>query len=848
MLSFLITLVYVIVVLVNSFAVVEITTSPGWNIFNPNGAMPSYRYGPSIIINDDNSIDMWTSTEGGDGAWDYIRHRKSTDGGRTWGTETIALRPTQGSIDALSVCDPGVIKYGGYYYIAYTSTQDTTGLNNSVFVARSTSPTGPFSKWNGSGWGGNPQPFIVYNGDPSAYGAGEPSLVKVNDTLYIYYTWLDKDANGNEIRQERVNTANATNPNWPGSTTYQGVAVSGFSSFDVKYIPAYGKFVAATNYYAMWPQGIVILYESTNGINFTPANAPKMSLSPGIHNIGISGTAEGHINLNQNNFIAYANGSFDYSHASWATNINPITYTNDNLPAVPIIEYAIPVGANSVHVVFKSTPGMTYKVKYGTKSGTYTNVANNVTSSPHVISGLTPGTTYYFVVVGTNGYGDSANSIELKATPTGNAALPVASSDLGSGYEPAKAVDGNIATFWSSKANNTAASIEWIYMDAGSTRVITGISLTSWNSGMCFPVDFKFQYSNNGSQWTDIPGQTYTNYPNPGNVTKTFKFGSPVSARYIRLYATKLSYDGYYYFARVAEMSLKYDMQFFGARAVSSSNWPGWDAFKVLDRLPYTCWSSNIHSTANNTEWIYLETGEIISVNGVSITPRATGLSFPVDFKFQYRSATGTWVDIPGQSYTNYPNPGSTTKDFNFSSPVMTSAIRMIATKLSTDDGSNFFFQLGDMRLKTGLNEVFTSSSFNHETTGVYNLLDDNYNTIWSSTSRTSQNETEWICIDMGRVAIVNKIEAIARNMNYNFPINFKIEFSYDNVNWYTVPGHVYTDYLNVAFGDRPQMFQFLYPVSGRYFRMIATKLWKQDNNNHLFQLSGIRVEADIIN
>ena len=123
----------------------DITIYSGWDICTvPGGVEWFYRYGPSIIINDDDSIDVWTAGvpgAGGSGQADWIYHKKSTDGGNSWGTETVALRPTDGSEDAWSCCDPGVIKFGGYYYIGYTSSENTEGYDNHVYVARSTTPT-----------------------------------------------------------------------------------------------------------------------------------------------------------------------------------------------------------------------------------------------------------------------------------------------------------------------------------------------------------------------------------------------------------------------------------------------------------------------------------------------------------------------------------------------------------------------------------------------------------------------------------------------------------------------------------------------------------------------------------
>ena len=110
-----------------------------------------YRYGPSIMYYADGSCDAWFSTPGWNGEWDWITYKHSEDG-VNFTDEKVVLMPTPDSMDKYSCCDPGVIYFGGYYYLGYTSTLDHKGYANNVFVARSRTPDGPFEKWNGSGY------------------------------------------------------------------------------------------------------------------------------------------------------------------------------------------------------------------------------------------------------------------------------------------------------------------------------------------------------------------------------------------------------------------------------------------------------------------------------------------------------------------------------------------------------------------------------------------------------------------------------------------------------------------------------------------------------------------------
>ena len=160
----------------------------GLCIFDQNQES-GYRYGPSMITHADGSLDAWFAGPGYNEQWDWIYYRRSADGGKTWGREKVVLMGTPGSRDGQSVCDPGVIKIGKYYYLGYTSTvYNQTG--NCVFVARSRQPEGPYSKWDGEIWQGEPAPIVYYDENPEFFGAGEPSFVEKDGILYIYVNWI----------------------------------------------------------------------------------------------------------------------------------------------------------------------------------------------------------------------------------------------------------------------------------------------------------------------------------------------------------------------------------------------------------------------------------------------------------------------------------------------------------------------------------------------------------------------------------------------------------------------------------------------------------------------------------
>jgi len=315
---------------------VTVTADEGWVIFDPTKDGFAYRYGPSIIVNDDGSIDTWFASPGGPGKdgihqWDWIRHKRSVDGGKTWGEETIVLAPTEGSRDRQSVCDPGLIKIGEHYYMGVTAVWDPKGMDNEVFVARSESPEGPFEKWNGYGWGGHPMPIVVFREPRDVWGAGEPSFVVRGDTLFVYYTIISRAADGAAINQTHVATGPASDPNWPGKLQHHGSLwdrLPAEDSADVKYHDGLSRFLAFCTASRMSDESFIVVRESADGIHFSEPLRLDGPIRTKCHNMGASGDALGHIPLDTAPFIAYAFADGSRPGVSWGfwhTLLNPIT-------------------------------------------------------------------------------------------------------------------------------------------------------------------------------------------------------------------------------------------------------------------------------------------------------------------------------------------------------------------------------------------------------------------------------------------------------------------------------------------------------------------------------------------
>ena len=205
---------------------------------------------------------------------------------------------------------------------------------------------------------------------------------------------------------------------------------------------------------------------------------------------------------------------------------------------------AVPTGvsatAGSAQVVLSWSPAAgatSYYVQSSTnEGGPYTTIATPTTTS-YTNTGLTNGTTYYYVISATDGINVSSNSLEVSATPVlshANLALnqPVTASSYqaSSPYCPAiYAVDGNLTTRWASAWSDP----QWIYVDLGATYNINEVGL-DWEDA--YATHFQIQVSSNAVNWTSIYSTT-TGAGGPQDLTGLNGL-LPGAGRYVRMYGT----------------------------------------------------------------------------------------------------------------------------------------------------------------------------------------------------------------------------------------------------------------------------------------------------------------------
>ena len=123
----------------------------------------------------------------------------------------------------------------------------------------------------------------------------------------------------------------------------------------------------------------------------------------------------------------------------------------------------------------------------------------------------------------------------VRVTASAGSALP--------GWEPAKLVDADDNSVYSSSGHGTAVATEWAAIDLGGSYAVSALTLTPRAGGAGFPVDYQIQSSTDMITWTTVPGQVHAGRERPtGAVMHTF--AATLQARGLRVYATRLGTDG----------------------------------------------------------------------------------------------------------------------------------------------------------------------------------------------------------------------------------------------------------------------------------------------------------------
>jgi aryl-phospho-beta-D-glucosidase BglC (GH1 family) len=176
-------------------------------------------------------------------------------------------------------------------------------------------------------------------------------------------------------------------------------------------------------------------------------------------------------------------------------NLNWITFTSGtvNSPAAPA-NLTASSGNAQVSLNWSSSSGAaSYNVKRATTSGgPYSNVITGLTSTSYTNTGLTNGTTYFYIVTAVNSGGESGNSNQASATPQTTVTIPTPPTNL-----TGTAGNAQVALSWTASSGATSYTVKRATTSGGAyTNVATGITSTSYtNTGLTNGTTYYFVVS-----------------------------------------------------------------------------------------------------------------------------------------------------------------------------------------------------------------------------------------------------------------------------------------------------------------------------------------------------------------
>jgi fibronectin type 3 domain-containing protein len=130
-------------------------------------------------------------------------------------------------------------------------------------------------------------------------------------------------------------------------------------------------------------------------------------------------------------------------------------------------------GDSKVTLVWNAVNGVIgYRVRRGTVSGGPYTTVGSVTTSKWANTGLTNGTTYYYVVASMSSTGDSPNSNEANATP-----FPVPPVPTGLTATPAS---GKVTLMWNASSGATSYRVRRSTVSGGPYTTVASLTGTTW--------------------------------------------------------------------------------------------------------------------------------------------------------------------------------------------------------------------------------------------------------------------------------------------------------------------------------------------------------------------------------
>jgi hypothetical protein len=131
--------------------------------------------------------------------------------------------------------------------------------------------------------------------------------------------------------------------------------------------------------------------------------------------------------------------------------------------------------------------------------------------------------------------------------------------------------------------------------------------------------------------------------------------------------------------------------------AASSSQICGFGPANAVDNNPGTMWMTRTSATATTNEWLRLDLGQILPVEGAILTPTPAFSGFPVDYRVEYSADELNWSAAPGASFAGVPTPAGIVTNL-FSSTVQARYLRFFGTRTS----GSLNYQLAEFKAVLG--------------------------------------------------------------------------------------------------------------------------------------------------
>lgn len=295
----------------------------------------------------------------------------------------------------------------------------------------------------------------------------------------------------------------------------------------------------------------------------------------------------------------------------------------------------------------------------------------------------------------------------------------------------------------------------------------------------------------------------------------------------------------------------------------SSRDSVGWHMLKLTDGTVNSVrntmgWSSNGNEKMNHEEWITIDLGANCRINRVILYPRNDyghlGENFPMNFQIRTSRDSIKWKVVSNQS--DYNQPGNAPQYFSFANQDAR-YVNITCRRLRKDPANSYFATFDEIEVLNDISpvpqiyepsgnlalsrDVLSLSSSEKRGWFKVKLTDGMRSTVskamgWSSAPGTSA--PQWVGVDLGAVCKVSKVDLYPRNdpdhTGSDFPVNFTIQTSTDNLNWTTIVTR--TDFPRSTDG---LVRSFHFPtVSARFVRVYATTL----DSSGLMSLSEIEI------